>query len=111
MKRLACLCFALCISTSASADEVKNTWLTIGQGWAVVREVRMIELRPGEQTLSLNGIPDKADLMTLRLHSKRVRLDLLGWERQGGEPSLEEARGAIRRPAAPQPHRAQGVVS
>ena len=61
-----------------SADSsALSTSLTIGHGWAVVREARLFKLNEGEQDVLLEGIPPEADLSSLMVYSKRMPLELL----------------------------------
>lgn len=63
-------------SVAAAAEEVT---LTLGDGWGVVREVRTVELKAGEQEIVFGEIPAEADLSTLAIRSRRVSVDLLSW--------------------------------
>lgn len=66
---------------TVSAQQPRETTLTIGEGWAVVREVRPMELSVGEQEIVLEGIPAQADLSSLKLRARRIPVDVLDWER------------------------------
>ncbi|MBU1908921.1 MAG: hypothetical protein KJ726_02625, partial [Verrucomicrobia bacterium] len=80
---------ALAFVTAASSA-FAQTFLTIGEGWALVREVRTMPLRQGVQRLQLDDLPPGIDLSTLMVRTRRVEMDLQSW-------SLR------REPAAPAP--------
>ncbi len=69
------------ICLSVSAQQPIETTLTIGEGWAVVREMRRFDLAPGEQDLLLEGIPEQADLSSLTIRTRRLPVDVLDWQR------------------------------
>ena len=79
------LCFLACSAGYAelsSESSIRSTSLTLGHGWACVRELRSLTLSAGEQEVVLEGIPREADLSTLVLHSWRVPIELLECRRQ-----------------------------
>ena len=71
------------ICASVSAQQPIETTLTIGEGWAVVREMRRFDLVPGEQEILLEGIPAQADLSSLTIRTRRIPVELLTWHRVG----------------------------
>jgi hypothetical protein len=78
-----CLLAATAGNAELSAEpSIRSTSLTIGHGWAVVRELRSIALREGEQEILLEGIPPEADLSSLVVRSQRVPLELLECHRK-----------------------------
>ncbi|MBU0679534.1 MAG: hypothetical protein KJ626_15645 [Verrucomicrobia bacterium] len=81
------VCAALLVSTAQSYGETRDVRLTIGQGWAVVREVRMVHMIKGEQVITFEDIPQEAELPTLVIRSRRIPVRLLEWGRIG---QLEE---------------------
>lgn len=62
-----------------------DVFLTLGQGWAVVREARAADLDAGEQVIVLEDMPLEADLSSLVLSSARWPVALLEWAREPGE--------------------------
>lgn len=78
-----CLFAAMAGIAETSGDStIRSTSLTIGHGWAVVRELRSFTLKEGEQEVLLQGIPAEADLSSLVVRSRRVPLELLECRRQ-----------------------------
>ncbi len=63
--------------------EILDTRLVIGEGWAVVREVRRVPLRVGEQDLYFDHIPEEADLSSLVIRTRRGVIELREWARVG----------------------------
>lgn len=61
--------------------QVVDTTLTVGEGWAVVHELRRVALTAGEQEVVFEGIPLEADLSTLTVRTRRIPVDLWSWER------------------------------
>ncbi len=79
------LCFLACSAGYAersAESSIRGTSLTIGHGWACVRELRSLTLSAGEQEVVLEGIPPEADLSTLVLHSWRAPIEVLECRRQ-----------------------------
>lgn len=72
------------VSAAWGQSRVRETTIAIGDGWGLVRELRQIDLRRGEQDLMLDGIPAEADLSTLIIRSRRAEVELLSWERPHG---------------------------
>ena len=82
-----CLLAGSAGNAELSADSsIRSTSLTIGHGWACVRELRSLTLTLGEQDILLEGIPPEADLSSLVLHSWRVPLELLECHREIPDP-------------------------
>ena len=81
----ACVCAAILFAWSgaplSASPDALDTSVTIGEGWAIVREVRRMDLVAGEQELVLRGIPAQADLGSLTIRTRRIPVDLLEWER------------------------------
>ena len=63
--------------------------MTIGQGWALVKEIRRVQLVPGTQDLVLEDIPIEADLSSLQIRSRRYFITLEDWHREGIELETE----------------------
>lgn len=68
---------------SATVSDIHDTAVTIGPGWALIRESRVMDLVEGEQTIVLDRIPPEADLSSLSIRSRRVPLQLMEWARDG----------------------------
>jgi hypothetical protein len=79
---------ALLVAISARAAEIGETSLVVGQGWALVRELRYFSLREGEQEMLLDDIPVEADLSSLVVHSRLIPLEVLEWRRTSGDSGL-----------------------
>ncbi len=80
----------------AIASDIEGASLTIGQGWAVVRESRTVDLVEGRQTLVLDGIPTDADVSSLILSVRSIPVQLLEWERTDVQ---DQPRGQLQRTA------------
>ncbi len=96
MGALAAWCAA---PVTPSHGRVVDTSLTIGNGWAVVRETREMDLSAGRQELILEDIPEAADLSTLVISTRRVPVRLISWERdrlaQGRTAALSDDPGWV----------------
>jgi hypothetical protein len=68
---------------AAAPSALAQTFLTIGEGWALVREVRTIPLRQGVQRLVLDNLPPGIDLSTLMVRTRRMETDLQSWGLRG----------------------------
>ncbi len=85
--------FVCLLAASARGAEVsressiRETSLTIGHGWAVVRELRSFSLNEGEQEVVFEGIPPEADLSSLVVRSRRVPLEVLECRRDSAPRS------------------------
>jgi hypothetical protein len=61
--------------------EVRNTYLTVGHGWAVVRELRTSRTSFDQAEILLDGIPPEADLSSLVVRARRMSLEMNQWNR------------------------------
>ncbi|MFH0908615.1 MAG: hypothetical protein V1929_07625 [bacterium] len=59
-----------------------ETFLTIGDGWAVVRETYSVLMTNEEQLLVLENVPMEADLSSLSISTRRFQVRLLSWQRE-----------------------------
>ena len=90
--------FVCLLAASARGAEVsressiRETSLTIGHGWAIVRELRSFSLNEGEQEVVFEGIPPEADLSSLVVRSRRVPLEVLECRRDSA-PRSSAAKG------------------
>ncbi len=92
-----CAILLLGLTTAPGRAGEGRLALVIGDGWACVRETRIISLKQGDQTVVLDGIPPEADLTSLTVHSPRLPLELVSWERlgaSGGGSSSNDVQGA-----------------
>jgi hypothetical protein len=67
--------------TCAAHAQILNTALTIGDGWAAVRETRQVNLTVGEGVLVLTDIPAEAELSSLVVRTRRYPVRLIDWQR------------------------------
>lgn len=82
---------------------IRETAVTIGDGWGVVKESRQIDLRSGEQDVDFEGIPPEADLSSLVLRSRRISFEVFAWERvETARAGAGAVRCRIRSPVAAQ---------
>ena len=79
---------AIGLSLPVAHADVRDVSMTIGQGWALVKEIRRANLVPGTQRIQLDDIPAEADLSTLRISAHRFPVRLIDWHRK--EHALQE---------------------
>ena len=85
-----------------------QAFLTIGDGWALVREVRTVSLTRGVQTLLLDDLPPEIDLSTLIVRTRRVEIDLQAWGRRtAAEPPAGAGDDIVTWTPAPRPGRSE----
>lgn len=65
----------------------------LGEGRALVREVRTLALAQGLQTVVLDNLPAGIDPETLTVRARRVELELRGWALDGGTGMAVTASG------------------
>ncbi len=75
----------------------QSTAVTVGDGWAVVREERTLAFSNVEQAVTLDDVAAEADLSSLVFWSEREPIQLLSWSREmlvhdSDEPGDEETR-------------------
>lgn len=80
----------------SAESSIRSTSLTIGHGWAVVRELRLFTLKGGEQEVLLEGIPPEADLSSLVVRSRRVPLELLECRRPSSSANAAQQGSDVR---------------
>jgi len=62
-----------------AAPPLREAQLTVGHGWALVRELRSVSIMAGEQELFFEDIPAAADLSSFIARARHVPLRLLDW--------------------------------
>lgn len=79
-----CLTISLCIVLHAPLvwGQVQEVDITVGQGWALVRELRSVSFMGDRQDFLLPGIPEEADISSLMLRLKRAPLAVDRWSRE-----------------------------
>jgi len=75
---------ALAGAVGAADGAPPETFLTIGNGWAVVRETYAMVMTNKEQVFVLDGVPMEADLSTLSVSTARFQVKLASWHREPG---------------------------
>ena len=70
---------ALLLAVGSAAAAVEEVTLTLGDGWGIVRELRPVELKSGEQEVVFDEIPAEADLSTFMIRSRRVSVEAVSW--------------------------------
>ena len=60
---------------------IEESFLTVGKGWAVVKDVYAGELSPEHDSFLLEHIPQEAELATLVITPRFVPLDIQSWTR------------------------------
>ncbi len=91
----AALVAALLTAVTASAATAPTMFLTIGKGWAMVREERRVTVGEGEQDLVFDDIPVEADLSSFMLRASRVRLELREWSRPAVPSAIRREGDAV----------------
>jgi len=66
---------------AAGGFEVDKVYLTVGHGWAVVREIRINRSGLDGQEIELADIPPEADLSTLTVRARRLPVEMGRWSR------------------------------
>jgi hypothetical protein len=76
--RLLVLISALAMGTVTARAQAQPS-IVLGDGWALVREQRLLTFTNRTQGFVLDGIPAEADLATLNVYGRRVPLGFSGW--------------------------------
>jgi len=81
MRRLVSSVAAIVLTGVAGEVRADSSFVTVGPGWGVVCQARTLQFSGKPETLVLGGIPSEAELASLVLHSRRVPVNVLQWER------------------------------
>lgn len=76
----AAACLACLVMPAFSQNAAKETAITVGDGWGVVKELRHVDLQAGEHDVDFEAVPAEADLASLVLRSRRISFDVLSWD-------------------------------